>query len=148
MKNFTFDSDQNFQLIIVLSLISRHSIKIKMKHNTSCAISFIKELSALIPGIKYELKGGNLEFNPGPLISGKKKIQVKNIPNFVYYFSIIAPFMKENSVLELSGITNSSESIDMLKTPLLKIFELFKIKGYYINISKRGFGPRNSKFKN
>lgn len=142
MKNFVLKKDENLEIIILLSLLSRTPVKIKLSIECSPNIDFLKGLNSLISNCKYTLNGKILEFTPAPLFGGKKKIVLKNIPEFIKYYSVLAPFSREDSDFNISGITNiSGFSTDMMKIVIGKIFSVFKIPGFSIFISKRGFEP-------
>lgn len=141
MKNFKFQSDKNLELIIVLSLLTRNKVEIENVKKSSPIINLLNGISALAPNLRFELSKEHLKVIPGPLLGGKKVISIQDISYFIKYIAIIAPFMRENVILDITGITNGINSLDMIKTPLLKIYSLFKLKGLSLSISKRGFAP-------
>lgn len=127
------------EFALILSLLSRRTANFTFSFDINDAPEFIKLLS---PGSSWKTVGRILKFIPGPLNGGRQKHSVCSIPDTLAPIIILSPFLAEDLVLELSGITNHScQSVDLFKITYHTIFKGFQLPKFNIEIPKRGFGP-------
>lgn len=143
MKILKIEEEEDFEIIIVLSLLSRYSVVIEVNTFIDDKIEFLDNFKCICPELKYKISGQNIEFSPGPLVGGKITSQnITNICHFLKHIIIISPFLRDNITLECNGITNMNESVDMFKVIFFVIFKLFKLQNVEITVKKRGFAPQ------
>lgn len=144
MKNLKFENDEDFEILIVLSLLSRSIVDIVLLSKNDTVFSFLDFIKIISPDSSYSYneKSNILTFYPKACVGGKYKMSIdSNICTFLTSLILISPFIKSNIEFEFTGITNDPQSVDVLKITFFKIYKLFNLKGFEINIKKRGFGP-------
>jgi len=141
MAPLNFESDDDFEFVMILSLLSRKPVTISHLSNVENKIEFLEFLKCISPELNYQIAANSLDFTPGALIGGKQCKNTSSICQFLKPIILLSPFLKDDLVLQCNGTTNDSESVDSYKITFYSIFKLFRIPGFEINIKKRGFPP-------
>lgn len=139
MMTIKIESLEILEYALSMSLLCRKKSVFEIGFDIDDIPEFVKIVS---PESKYEFSKNTLTFIPGPLEGGVHKFEVENIPDTFTHLIHLSPFLREDSQISLTGITNvSDESIDSFKITYYKIFRAFNIPLFEISINKRGFAP-------
>lgn len=141
MKNFAFATEENAELLLVLSLLSKKPVSLPFAADADAGMDFLRFLQEVTDGTSYEIENGRLVFRPGALVGGRKNVSVGSIGRLIAPLAVLGPFMKVPLSLHLEGVTNDEQSVDMLKTAYSFIFKAFGIPGASFNVKRRGFLP-------
>lgn len=140
MKPLKFLKDENFEFLIILSLLSRKSIVINLKSDLQNYLTFLNFIKIISPRSTYVKADNSLAFSPKSL-GGNFFFKDSSITYNLKFLILISPFLKESVEAEMNGITNDLESVDLLKITFSCIFKFFNLPKFEINIKKRGFSP-------
>lgn len=139
-----FDSDKNFEYILIFSLLSQQPVKL-INPYSEYSSDFIKLLKALTTNTSIIENGDHIIFTPGAIIGGKINHHCKApITLYLMPLIILAPFSRSPFLLTLTGITNGDGmSIDVFKRCIARTGTDFDVD-CHIKIIKRGFAPEGN----
>lgn len=145
------ERDECFEYAVMMALLSRKPVKFLNCSNIDENVEILDYFKIISPSTNYKISENSIEIEPDYLIGGKITEKVDRIPLCLNLLITISPFLADNIELELTGITNYNEySIDIFKVTFFKIFRLFGLPSFDLNVKKRGFAPEGSgiiKFK-
>lgn len=142
MSMIELEADDCFEYAVLMSLLSRKPVKFNNSECTDDNIEILEYFKIISPNLKFTAKENSIEIEPNFLVGGKIVEKACKIPLCLKLLLTISPFLSENLELELSGVTNYGQnSVDIFKVTFFKIFRLFQLPSFELNIKKRGFAP-------
>lgn len=141
MKTFATKTDEDLEFVLILSLLSRKRVDVALGTSTDKNLALLRVFKCISPDSRYRIAGNMLHFTPGSLVGGSTTIQVQDICSVFRPLMLLSPFLKSDIRLEIEGITNGQESVDLFKITLYAVFKLFGIGGFALDIKRRGFAP-------
>ena len=142
MKNITLSHKRLVPLLCAVSLLMKQQIEITLPDSDGCTPDFLDFLTAAAPGTTWRIVNGNkLQFKPGAFRGGDIKYTGGSITQIILPLLLLGGFTKDGTTMEYTGVTNDTESIDMLKLAVSKVLKLWDVAGTKIDVVRRGFTP-------
>lgn len=141
VKTLSAVADRDVEFALVLSLLSRKRVAISLGAGADQELPLLRFLKCISPDSEHRIASNTLHFTPGPLVGGARTVQVQDMCSVFKPLMLLSPFLKSDICLEVSGITNGQESVDLFKITFHALFKVFGVGGFELNIRRRGFAP-------
>ncbi|KAH9411226.1 RNA 3'-terminal phosphate cyclase [Ordospora pajunii] len=138
-----FESEENLELILVYSVISKTKVKVAIKNRQRMARSFAKLLKSISNGCMYSTEGEYVIFTPGSLSGGNVIFKCEEeISMYIVPLLVLCPFVSGPLKIRFKGITNGNMCVDMIRIAHFGVMRRFGVDGCELVVKKRGFGPK------
>ncbi|EOB13547.1 RNA 3'-terminal phosphate cyclase-like protein [Nosema bombycis CQ1] len=137
------DSDF-FNFAISYSLLSKKSVKIKIKRSREYKEDYVKMICYLSKNseYKYDAKTKTLFFNPGVFLGGSFVYNCKDeIYNYIGPLLLLIPFAGTDTKITFKGITNRFHCVEIIKIANFSLLKHFEIQKLDLVVKKTGFFP-------
>ncbi|ADM11703.1 RNA 3'terminal phosphate cyclase [Encephalitozoon intestinalis ATCC 50506] len=142
IEEMVFDCEENLELILVFSLLSKNKVRVAVEKRLKMARSFIKLLRSISHGSTCSWEEGQMVFTPGSLKGGDVVARCEDeISMYIEPLLILCPFITEPLKIRFKGVTNDKLCVDLIRIAHFGVLKRFGIKGCEIVVKKRGFGP-------
>ena len=124
---------------IAASLINQKEVMVEIADDNE--LNILKFFVAFNNSKIQKMTNTTIKFIPGRLVQQTTTINTLDIPCVVHILLLIGLFFEDDIDIDIVGVTNHVQSIDLFKIVYWFIFKLLEVRGFELSIKKRGFYP-------
>lgn len=142
MDGIVFEPEENIELVLVYSLLSRITVRVIPGRRRGFVKGFIKLLQDISFGSSHSSEGDYIRFVPGSLRGGEALVRCEEeISVYISPLLVLCPFVEEPLRIRFKGITNGQLCVDMIRIAHFGVLRRFGIDGCELVVKRRGFAP-------